>query len=430
VTADFDGDGDYDLAVIEKSGRENDTLAIAFSTGAQHERTIIVPDDHLTVQEAVDYAWNLDTIFVCPGIYHECIDFEGKNIVFMSSDCSDRRTIPNSAAEWYRQAAVTVLDGGDTCRVLTFDDFEDDRSVVSGFTIQNGNGAGLGGGVYCYDTAAPTITYNIIQDNYASSYGGAIATGGGPATIDHNLIYNNSSGFIGGALFIYGFASITNNTVSGNTTEEGCGGMYLNWGTPTVCNNIFWNNSSTLNDQEVGPVTATTLHVRYSVVQGGFLGEGNLDTDPMFVDSDNGDFTLMPESPCINAGDPNSPLDPDGSIADIGAFYYPNPVGVDEGNSEIELPHSFALSQNYPNPFNPFTTIEYSLPERSRVKIDVFNILGQKVRSLVDSEKSAGFYKITWDGTTTAGMPAASGIYLYRFQAGDYVETKMMLLMK
>ncbi|NIP52325.1 MAG: hypothetical protein GWN61_05395, partial [candidate division Zixibacteria bacterium] len=77
VTADFDGDGDYDLAVIEKSGRENDTLAIAFSTGAQHERTIIVPDDHLTVQDAVDYAWNLDTIFVCPGIYRECIDFDG-----------------------------------------------------------------------------------------------------------------------------------------------------------------------------------------------------------------------------------------------------------------------------------------------------------------------------------------------------------------
>jgi hypothetical protein len=94
------------------------------------------------------------------------------------------------------------------------------------------------------------------------------------------------------------------------------------------------------------------------------------------------------------------------------------------------LPYRFELSQNYPNPFNPVTTIEYNLPRRSHVTIEIYNILGQKVRTLIDREESAGSYAITWDGRTNIGQQAATGVYLYRLQAGDHIETKKMLLLK
>ncbi|MFH1699431.1 MAG: right-handed parallel beta-helix repeat-containing protein [Candidatus Zixiibacteriota bacterium] len=107
-----------------------------------------------------------------------------------------------------------------------------------------------------------------------------------------------------------------------------------------------------------------------------------------------------------------------------------SPTDVDDDESGTILPYRFDLSQNYPNPFNPVTTIEYSLPERSHVTIEVYNVLGQKVRSLVDREESAGSYTTTWDGKSERGQSVSTGVYLYRFQAGDHVETKKMLLLK
>ncbi len=105
-------------------------------------------------------------------------------------------------------------------------------------------------------------------------------------------------------------------------------------------------------------------------------------------------------------------------------------TGVEDDTQGSLLPYRFDLAQNYPNPFNPVTTIGYSLPRRSHVTIAVYNVLGQKVRTLVDSEEPAGAYAVTWDGTTASGTTVATGVYLYRFQAGDHVETKKMLLLK
>jgi hypothetical protein len=102
---------------------------------------------------------------------------------------------------------------------------------------------------------------------------------------------------------------------------------------------------------------------------------------------------------------------------------------VDE-NASFLLPHRFSVSQNCPNPFNPVTTIEYSLPRRSQVSIEIFNMLGQRVRSLVNESKSAGSYRIEWNGCDDADKPVSTGVYLYRFQADDVVQTKKMLLLK
>jgi hypothetical protein len=123
-------------------------------------------------------------------------------------------------------------------------------------------------------------------------------------------------------------------------------------------------------------------------------------------------------------------LDNDGSIDSTG--FIGNSIVTDVGDADADqpLPYRFELSQNYPNPFNPVTTIEYSLPRLGHVSIEIYNVLGQKVRTLVDREESAGSYTITWNGTSSAGSPVATGVYLYRFQAGDHVDTKKMLLLK
>ena len=89
------------------------------------------------------------------------------------------------------------------------------------------------------------------------------------------------------------------------------------------------------------------------------------------------------------------------------------------------LPTVFSLSQNYPNPFNPLTEIGFTLPVAARAKLEVFNTAGQRVATLVDVALPAGDYSAFWDGSM-----AASGVYLYRLTAGEYSETKKMVLLK
>jgi hypothetical protein len=89
------------------------------------------------------------------------------------------------------------------------------------------------------------------------------------------------------------------------------------------------------------------------------------------------------------------------------------------------VPTEFSLAQNYPNPFNPVTSIEYGLPENGHVTVTVYNVLGQVVAELVNSEMSAGYHVVRWDASN-----AASGVYFYRIDAGDFTATKRMVLMK
>ncbi|MEJ2196738.1 MAG: T9SS type A sorting domain-containing protein [Ignavibacteriaceae bacterium] len=96
-----------------------------------------------------------------------------------------------------------------------------------------------------------------------------------------------------------------------------------------------------------------------------------------------------------------------------------------ESSTADEIPDNFELSQNYPNPFNPSTTLKYSVPKFSNVVIKVFDILGNEIQTLVNKEKATGTYELTW---YAEGFP--SGVYFYRLQAGDFVETKKMILMK
>ena len=103
-------------------------------------------------------------------------------------------------------------------------------------------------------------------------------------------------------------------------------------------------------------------------------------------------------------------------------------TGVSEDADRV--PREFFLSQNYPNPFNPATSISYGLPSYSHVKIEIFNMLGQRVKILVNQEQGAGYKRVVWDGRDASGEAVASGVYLYRLRAGEKESTMKMLMLK
>ena len=114
-------------------------------------------------------------------------------------------------------------------------------------------------------------------------------------------------------------------------------------------------------------------------------------------------------------------------VADDGAAYYSESVLADAPINVVErpVPVQYSLDQNYPNPFNPTTTISFGLPQAGHVKLEVFNVLGERVATLLDEEHAAGFYAERF-----SALSLPSGVYLYRVQAGDFMAHKKMLLLK
>jgi flagellar hook assembly protein FlgD len=93
-------------------------------------------------------------------------------------------------------------------------------------------------------------------------------------------------------------------------------------------------------------------------------------------------------------------------------------------------PGLFILHQNYPNPFNPTTTIQYELPENSFVNIRIYDLKGRLVNTLVSKDQTAGYKAIKWAGVDDKGKPVSAGLYLYTIEAGDFRQTKKMVLLK
>ena len=102
-------------------------------------------------------------------------------------------------------------------------------------------------------------------------------------------------------------------------------------------------------------------------------------------------------------------------------------VSNDESN---QLPTAFNLYNNYPNPFNPTTQIRYNLSEDAMVSITIYDIMGRSIRSLVNSKQTAGYRSIRWDGKNNLGEPVSAGMYIYTIQAGEFRQTKKMVLLK
>ncbi len=193
-----------------------------------------------------------------------------------------------------------------------------------------------------------------------------------------------------------GAGLLMNNTIVGSNRT----GLFIQHAENlAITNNIIAFNRSGIDSRSDGGVS-----IRYSNVFGNSVddyfgcntGEGCLSLDPLFVDAMSGDYHLAAGSPCIDAGDPDSPNDPDGSRADMGAYPFDHAQDVAEDSI---TPSAFALSSAYPNPFNSTTTIGYSLPVAGNVSLAVYDVNGRLVETLMDGVMQAGRHSVAWDAT-------------------------------
>jgi len=256
------------------------------------------------IQEAIDYALDGETVIVLSGTYtgegNRDLDFKGKAIALRSQ---------NGPSE-------CIINCEGFGRGSIFQSGEGQDSVLAGFTITGGE-ADRGGSICCLNASHPTIMNCILRGNLAIGSSGRSpeAYGGG--------IYCQLSN-----------PTITNCTLNGNSALSHGGGIYCENSNPTLTNSISWGNSP---DEIYGD----NISIIFSNIQGGFVGESNLDFDPLFADPESGDYHLKSQvgrydphtqiwmvddvtSPCIDAGDPTSPISsepsPNGAVVNMGAY--------------------------------------------------------------------------------------------------------------
>ena len=289
-------------------GTACDMGALELDQGA----TLHVPAQYPTIQQALDAANSGDTILVAPGTYNENIAFDGKNLHLTSLDPDDPDTV-----------AATIIQGDGSTSVVTFSGSEKASCRLAGFTITGGGNTVSSGGVRgntCTATISRcTITGNVatyggglggcnglierctISGNIADAYGGGFA--GCHGTIANCLVIENTAGTHGGGINNCD-GNIVNCTVARNVAldtdvpAETGGGFNMCDGNITNC--IIWQNSD-------WQVTDSSALISYTL-WGGASDPGNINADPLFVDPDNGDYSLQSDSPCINAAIADSQL--------------------------------------------------------------------------------------------------------------------------
>jgi predicted outer membrane repeat protein len=323
--------------------------------------------------------------------------------------------------------------GGISCR-------SNSNPSLENVTIADNTAEYNGGGIFCgYSSPSlenVTITGNSANGNYYGG-GGILCSHSSPSLI--NVTISNNFALSGGGINCRSNSnpSLENVTISDNSAIYGGGISCRSNSSPCLLNSILWNDSP----QEIyfnESYDPNSITISYSDIQGGEAGivtnnngivnwlEGNIDEDPLFVDPANGDYHLTENSPCIDAGNPTSPLDPDGTIADMGAYYFHQETGSD---IILSANVDFALT-NYPNPFNPSTIISFVILNNSIVELSIYNIKGQKLKSLLNEQLAAGHHSIIWDGRDSNDKRVGSGLYFYKLKAGDYKKVRKMILLK
>ncbi|MBM3329697.1 MAG: hypothetical protein FJY67_09550 [Calditrichaeota bacterium] len=277
-----------------------------------------VPGDFDTIQEAIEGVEDGDVILVADGRYRENIDFGGKSITLIG------------AAVWQGEG-VTIIDGGEEGPCVRFISGETDAYLL-GFTLENGaaTGDGYGGGILI-ERSSPTIGRCIIRNSRATQGGGGISISFEEANpyIGHCSIYRNvaTEGGGGGISIYQASARIVNCTIVGNEGQQGGGGLFAPFteGVRIVNNIVAFNQGGGIAGWNTNNATVAYNDVfnnngpDYGNIQ---PGEGSISSNPLFVGLDTADFHLTANSPCLDSGDPESPLDNDSSRADIGAYYF------------------------------------------------------------------------------------------------------------
>jgi predicted outer membrane repeat protein len=317
----------------------------------------------------------------------------------------------------------------------TFSDCSIDSNIAVGGTH------GGGGGVFCYSSSPIFSGCTLNKNSTPNGLGGAVICLNECAPSFDHCVFACNSAVMGGGLDCEELASPSFVNCSFIRNENG--GIYCWDSSPSFNSTIiaFSGHSGVLFGDGV------TIQIEYCDIfgntDGPFSGEipaelgalattnGNGDScdvyyniylDPMFVDTLAQDYHLLEHSPCINAGDPALPYDPDSTIADIGAFYY-HQAGAQV--VVVAVPATCALYPNWPNPFNPTTTIHYDVKQAGWIRLTVFNVLGQKVATLTDGRHVAGSFTLSWDA---ANLP--SGTYLCRMEAPGLAQTRKMMVVK
>ncbi|MBW7992180.1 MAG: hypothetical protein FVQ84_19490 [Planctomycetes bacterium] len=308
-----------------------------------------------SIQRAIDNAGAGEEIVVGPGIYQyfEDIDFKGKALTLRSTDPNDPFVV-----------AATVINGTGHGPVVTFSGDEEPNSVLAGFTITGGNA-----GIYC-SAASPAVTFCNIVGNIGA--GIELHNGSNPAITHCDIVSNTGSGLSmiaiqGGRHSLYNEPTIANCVIAENYQHGISGGMPtitnctivsnsqvgISDSRPTITNSIIYYNA--LDSDLVQIESNVTAAITYTDVQGGWPGQGNIDADPLFADSDNGDYHLKSQtgrwdltsrgwiaddvtSPCIDAGDPDTPIGlellPNGGIINMGIYGGTSQASKSLGNGE------------------------------------------------------------------------------------------------
>ena len=222
---------------------------------------------------------------------------------------------------------------------------------------------------------------------------------------------------------------LVNNTITQNRpvpafypNSSGGGLAVMLNATVESVNNIIYNNCA-FADSEVY-VESGSYTVDYTCCSQPFSGVGNITDNPMFVEPGNDDFYLQTGSPCIDSGDPNSPVDPDSTRADMGALYHDQTTGVSDGEPTIHV-SGYRLYPAYPNPFNPEAHLYFDIPKSGHVSLIVYDVQGREVARITDSWYDAGSYQTTFNG-----IDLPSGVYFARFMVKDFQQTQKLLLLK
>lgn len=327
--------------------------------------------------------------------------------------------------------------------------------VLDGFVVTGGNSLDDGGGIRIVDGCVAIVRNCVIIDNQASSSGGGLywkqSTGNGDLQIT-NCIFVDNWAQHGGGCYLQPESDdshITNSTFYNNSATVQGGAIYSPWGQLT--NSIVWGNTAPLDPQVAGGFTLISLDVSHSLIEGsggsGALWDdevgsdlgGNIDADPMFVDAPGGNFRILLGSPALNTGDNSTPYLPatdiDGNprvtyfTVDMGAHENSEVAsGIDDKPIEDVLPKVTQLRALYPNPFNPTITIAFDLDRGRHIRIEVYDVKGRRVATVLDETRPAGRYDVRWDAESR-GQHLASGVYFVLIRSeGWRAERKIVLL--
>jgi hypothetical protein len=386
-----------------------------------------VPGDAATIQEGIDLAELGDHVVLADGTY---TGFGNKELLITKGV-----TVRSASGD----PGACIIDCQNSGRAVNFVGAPA-NATIQGLTITGGN-EGEGGGIL-FDGSSGTVHGCRIIGNTATATGGGgvmVKNASDPLFSSSTFIQNSTSGIgvVGGGLYARtGSTSRIENCAFWQNSAYDFTAMYSidNGTVTTVVNSIIWDHQWTKIQSVLGAVT----NITYSDVEGGYAGTGNIDTNPIFADTD---LRLAPISPCIDVGD-NSGVtvatDYDGNDrvfdggsgtadVDMGPFEYGS--GTSVGVIEDLNPGggSFKVLPAWPNPARADVHLAFSLDRRDHVSMVVFDLSGRMVATVVDRELAAGEHYFTWGGRDGSGRQTAAGFYLVRMRAGDEQRTLKIL---